>query len=424
MALLHTDENLSTTHARPFPRVLYLSLWFPLSSETFVFYEVDALFSRKLPVSVLSLYAPKAKNLALHMQKTRIPVESMGIASIWRVFKAFGKRFWQEPQKTISILKDILFRRWRDKEMCAENLWAAVAGFYVAQRCKELGIEHVHAAWANGPATAAYVAHCLEGIPFSFTARARDVNPPDGFLQEKLAACAFARADSSSNIPHMASFLPAHEQEKLHLVYNVATLPAKECCATVSLQAPYKILAIGRLVEQKGFCYLLDAVAHLRSEGLDVQVCIAGSGELKQQLDSQIKTLKLEKYAQMLGFVTHDAVSEAILNSDMLVMPSVIEEKTGFSDGLPTVVIEAMCHGLPVVGTQVASMSDVIKDGETGYLVPQRDAAALAKAMRSVLEDKENALRMAKNAKALVDSLFDSTANIDKMCRLFCKYTP
>ncbi len=421
MTLHNTNKDTRQTHT--FPRVLYVSLWFPLPSETFVFYEVDALYKRNLPVHVVSLYGPKTKNLAPHMQNISIPVEHMGISAFGSILAALWRRFRKSPKKCFLLMKDILFRRWRDKEMYAENLWAAVAGFYVAERCKDLGIEHIHAAWANGPATAAYVAHKLEGIAYSFTARARDVSPPDGFLQEKLAACAFARADSSSNIPHMASYLSATEQDKLHLVYNVATLPACNA-AKVPMQEPYKVLGIGRLVEQKGFSYLLDAVAQLVREGIDVRLSIAGSGDLMQELQQQIKQLSLEQHAIMLGFVAHDAISQAILESDMLVMPSVVEEGTGFSDGLPTVVIEAMCHSLPVIGTQVASMGDVIKHGETGYLVPQRDALALAHAMRALWQDRENALRMAENAKTLVDTLFDPSTNIDTMCQLFCKYTP
>ncbi len=88
-------------------------------------------------------------------------------------------------------------------------------------------------------------------------------------LQEKLVACAFARADSSFNIPHMASFLPAKEHDKLHLVYNMATLPTRDI-AKVKMQSPYQVLAIGRLIESKGFHYLIEAVSILVKGGCDV----------------------------------------------------------------------------------------------------------------------------------------------------------
>ncbi len=415
-------DNVNIEEQGYFPRLLYVSLWFPLSSETFVFYEVDALVKRNLPVSVITLYAKKLKNLAPHIKNSNILVEHFGIANTGRILGAVWRRFRSNPQLTLGILKDIFIRRWRDLEMRGENAWAGVAGFYLAERCKDMGIEHIHAAWGNGPATAAYVVNKLEGIPFSFTARAGDVRPPDGFLQEKLEACAFARADSSFNIPHMASFLSATEHDKLYLVYNAATLPNRGV-APVKMQAPYNVLAIGRLIETKGFHYLIEAMALLIKDGFDARLNIAGSGPWMDKLKQYITKYKLEKHVNMLGFVTHDNVSKYLLESDMLVMPSVVEMGVDNSDGLPTVVIEAMCHKVPVVGTDVASMSDVVMDGKTGYLVPERDAKALACAMQKLIQDRENAIFMANNAKELVDKLFDGKTNIDKMCDLFNKYT-
>ncbi len=408
---------------RDFPRTLYVALWFPLSSETFIFYELDALYKRNLPVSVITLYAKKLKDLAPHIHNHNIPTEHFGIASIGKILGAVTRRLIREPKKAWGILHHTIFRKWRDWEMLGENLWACLSGFYLAERCKAMDIEHVHAAWGSGPATAAYVVNKLEGIAYSFTARAGDVRPPDGFLQEKLEACAFARADSAFNIPHMASFLPPSEHDKLHLVYNVATLPTRGE-AQVRMQSPYAVLAIGRLVETKGFHYLIDAVALLVKEGIDVQLSIAGSGSWMEKLKQCIAKYKLEKHVHMLGFVTHDNISQAILNSDMLVMPSIVQMGIDYSDGLPTVVIEAMCHRLPVIGTDVASMGDVVKDGETGYLVPERDAQALAHAMKSLIQDRDNAVNMAQNAKELVNKLFDGKTNIDRMCQLFCTYTP
>ncbi len=407
---------------RAFPKTLYVTLWFPLSSETFIFYEVDALHKRHLPVSIISLYDKKFKNLAPHIQENSIPTERFGARRTAHILAAFGQRLWQEPRKSLTIIRTLLCRRWRDAEMYLENLWAALSGFYLAKRCKDMGIEHIHAAWANGPATAAWVVQQLDGIPFSFTARAGDVRPPDGFLAEKLRDCAFARADSYFNIPHLASFLPKQAHEKLHLIYNVATLPSNDT-ASVRMQAPYTILTIGRLIETKGFQYLIDAVHILRAQGLDVRLIIAGSGAWMEKLKARVAHHDLEQHVQLLGFVTHDKVKQYILDSDIFVMPSIVHPKRGSSDGLPTVVVEAMCHSLPVVGTDVASMGDVVRDGETGFLVPQMDAKALAKAIHTLTTNREQALCMAANAKQLVHDMFDSTNNLNRICWLFCAHT-
>ncbi len=416
---METTENSCKT----LPRTLYVALWFPLASETFVFFEVEKFHNKDFPVSVITLYGNKSKNLADHIRNTSIPIERFGIPATGRILGAVWRRWRKEPQKTWHVLRTLLFRRWRDVEMHLEGAWACVAGFYLAERAKAMGIEHIHTPWANGPATAAWVVNYLEDIPFSFTARAGDVRPPDGFLQEKLEACAFARSESSYQIPLMASFLPPEKHDKLYVTYNVRTLSAQGQAA-VPMQAPFNILCIGRLVETKGFQYLIEAVAMLHKEGIPVHLKVAGDGAWMGKLKRCIATHGAEECVTMLGFVTHDNILQHILASDVFSMPSVVKRNVDDCDGLPNVVIEAMSYGLPVVATDCAGMSDVVKDGETGYLVPQRDAKALAEALRKMVQDPDNARRMAGNAKNLMDTMFDTEANLEKIRQLFCKYTP
>ncbi len=414
-AMPPTDTN--------FPRTLFLSHWFPLSSETFVFYEIEGLYKRQLPLSVITLYAQKHKNLAPHIRHTSVPIEHFGMKKTAHILWATFKRLVFQPKKTLSLLHTLIFRRWRNAEMHLESLWSTFAGFYLAERCKAMGIEHMHAAWANGPATAAWVAHKLEGIPFSFSVHAGDIRPPDGFLAEKLMDCAFARANIRFNIPYLESFVPQSEHHKLYLVYNVATM--QNCPkAPVAMQAPYKLLAIGRLIETKGFHYLIDAIKLLKESGISVQLSIIGDGAWRQKLEKRIADHGLGQEVRMLGFVTHDGISQHIMQSDIFVMPSIVKEKVLCSDGLPNVVMEAMHHCLPVIGTDIAGMKDAVIDGETGLLVPERDAKALAQAVRTMVEDRDNALRMAQNAKERVSRMFDTEANLDKLSHLITAYTP
>ncbi len=408
---------------REFPRTLFLSHWFPLSSETFVFYEIEGLYKRNLPISVMTLYARKNKNLAPHIRDTKVPIEHFGMLNTGRILWATAKRLCREPKKSLSILRTLIFRRWRNAEMQLESLWATFAGFYLADRCKALGIEHLHAAWANGPATAAWVVHKLDGTPFSFSVHAGDIRPPDGFLQEKLTDCAFARANIRFNIPYLESFVPESEHHKIYLVYNVATM--QNCpAAFVPMKAPYKLLAIGRLIETKGFHYLIDAVALLKEAGIQVHLSILGDGAWMSRLQERIADKGVEELVTMHGFITHDVISRHIMESDIFIMPSIVKEKVLCSDGLPNVVMEAMHHCLPVIGTDIAGMKDAVIDGETGLLVPERDAHALAQAVCTLASDRENALRMAKNAKERVSHMFDTEANLDKLQHLITTYTP
>lgn len=402
-----------------FPKTIYLALWFPLLSETFVFYEVEGLWKRGLPVSVISLYGERKRSLAQHMRSTKIPVRHLGIPSIPVLAWAVISRLVRQPKLVGGILRRILFAPWRDMEMRLENYWAFCCGVYLASRLKKEGVGHVHGAWASGPATAAWVVNRLEGIPYSFTARATDVRPPDGFLAEKLADCAFARADSSFNVPLLASFLPEGKRDKVYLVYNTAPLLESGERAEVPLKAPYRLVAIGRLIAKKGFLYLIRAAALLVRSNIDVTVTVVGAGGEMRALKTEARALGVEDRVEFTGALPHDRIAGLLGKSDILVMPSIVPEGTEKSDGLPTVIVEAMCMGVPVVSTDVASIGDVVKDGVTGRLVPQKDAPALADAIRDLVADREGTLRLAANARRLVASMFNADATVGNMSRLF-----
>ena len=408
-----------------FPRTVYLCHWFPKASETFVFAEIEGLFRKGFPVSVFTLYGRLKKDLDPRMLRGPAPVEHLGVAALPRVLGALLRALWREPGKSLGILSDIFIRRWRDVEMRLENAWAGLCGFYLAERFRALGARHVHAAWGNGPATAAWVAQRLTGIPFSFSARADDVCPPDGALAEKVHAAAFVRVNNSSTAPRLEGLCPQCEVHKCRLVYNPLTL-APCARAAVPMEQPVRLLGIGRLVETKGFRYAVEAVGLLLARGVQATLTLAGAGSwhdsCENQLRRTIRDLRLESRVRLCGHVPHDRLGERFRDADILLMPSVTQPGTGKSDGLPNVIVEAMLHGVPVISTAVAGIGDVVRHGETGLLVPERDAPALADAVQSLVRDREKAMAMAARAETLVTAMFDPDVNLDKLMALFAKH--
>lgn len=387
------------------PRTAYVTLWFPKPSETFVVSEVAALRQAGLPVSVHSLYGP-LKN-ANAMLLADVPVERLGLAALPRILLAFLASLAQRPWRTLSLVGLTLLSPGGGFEKYGENLLAVFCGFRLARRFRQLGIEHVHATWANGSATAAWCAASLLGIPFSFSARAGDVHPPDGLLARKLRLAAFARVDSAYNLPHLRALVPG-SPDTVRLVYNARTLaPAAE--APVPMGRPLQLLAAGRFVETKGFQHLVEALALLRAEGLDARLTLAGDGPWRARLKAAVERLGLSDYVQFPGFIPHEGMPALLRAADMLVMPS-IRRPNGDSDGLPTVIVEALLHRLPVVATNVASIPDVVRHGETGLLAPEGDPAALAQAIARMAADRGAALDMAARGRELALHLFDPTA--------------
>lgn len=399
-------------------KTLYISLWLPLASETFIYYEAEGLYDRAYPVTGFSLYGKCDKELGKRLLEGRLPVEHLGLAALPRLLAALARAFKRRPRLFLAVWKDIVFRRWRDLEQWGENHWAALCAFYLAERCEEMGVEHLHAAWANGPATAAWIIGRLTGLPFSMNCLAGDIRPPDGALREKLKACAFARVDASHNLPYLAGFDPEGAASGKHqLIYNIRTAQSQGR-AKAPMQKPLRLLCVGRLVETKGFQYAIEALSLLKARGLDCRLTIAGSGAFEGRLKKLAHDLGLDGIVSFPGFVEHERVPELMRAADIFLMPCCIR-KDGKGDGLPTVIMEAMSNGLPVISSAVMGVADVVRHGRTGLLLPERDPEALADAVQQLAENRDEALKMAEEARELVEAMFDTESNLKRLVRLF-----
>jgi glycosyltransferase involved in cell wall biosynthesis len=392
----------------------YILLWFPKPSETFVYREVVNLRSMGLPLNVFTLYGRLKDFLSPEMEDVT-GVKRLGTASFVEISRSF--LYWLKEKRKIScrLLRTIPLRKWRSFEVAGENIWAFFSGFYLAILFEKQGIEHIHAPWANGPATAAWVASELTGIPFSFTGRAVDIRPSDGALEEKLSACTFVRTNTLSNVRYLKKYLK--EDKKIYLTYNGYPLTSF-CKAAVSMTPPYQILAMGRFARFKGYGTLLKAMGVLKGRGVDFHLVLAGDGPKKLFYKLACRCMGIQNQVSFPGFISHDRVSAFYNNADLFVMPSVVH-RTGEQDGIPNVVMEALLHRLPVVATSLPAMQEVIKSGESGLLVFPNDPAALAGAIEKMLKNRSASLKMAEQGHTKVLNMFDPEKNHQKIFDLY-----
>lgn len=406
----------------PAAKIAYVLLWFPLASETFIFSEIENLRSRNLDVSVYSMYGQASRGLSEQMSHWHGPVCRFGAKSTSRIWRAFWRAFRSQPAQVWKLMKEGLFRRMRNLESQAENTWCFMAGFLLAEECRAAGIGLIHSAWANGPATAAWIASRLSGIPFAFSGRAGDIYPEDGLLREKARDATFIRVNNAANIQWLQKFCPPDQKDKVKLIYNGLTFPACRKAARKKDSDVFRLLAVGRFARTKGFPELFTALARLKRERLPVSLTLIGDGSWKRKLLELRKRMGLEDMIEMPGFVPNDMLSAYMAGHDLLVVPSVIHTN-GDRDGIPNVIMEASCSGLPVVATDVCGISEVIRNSETGWLVPQRDPAALANAIREAMESPEKASTLAYNAMQLVIRMFDSQKNGEALASLYLHAT-
>jgi glycosyltransferase involved in cell wall biosynthesis len=166
-----------------------------------------------------------------------------------------------------------------------------------------------------------------------------------------------------------------------------------------------RMLFVGRLIERKGAEFAIRAVAELRRKGRGVRLTLVGDGADRPRLEALVKELGLFGVVELAGALPHDAVAEHYRTASVLLMPAVTDWK-GEQEGFGMVLVEAMASGLPVVATRSGGIPDVVIDGATGLLVPERDPEALATAATRLLDDPALAQRLAAAAGATLEARF------------------
>jgi glycosyltransferase involved in cell wall biosynthesis len=199
-------------------------------------------------------------------------------------------------------------------------------------------------------------------------------------------------------------------------VYNGLDLAQFTYAAPVG--RPQRTIAVGRLVEKKGFADLVTACAILRDRDLVVPCDIIGAGPLQAELQAQIERLGLLGQVVLRGPQPQYQVMAAVQKAAAFVAPCVIA-LDGNRDGLPTVLLEAMALGTPVVSTDVTGISEVVRHEQTGLLVGQHDPGTLANAIARLLADEQLRQLLAQRARALIEAEFNVHDNIGQLLEVF-----
>ena len=288
---------------------------------------------------------------------------------------------------------------------------------YVGLRLREMGIDHVHAHFAGMAARTAFWINKFFSITFSFTAHANDIFSPRQFEigLDKLvdAACAIV-----TETDYAARFLRerfSHRADRVHRIYNGLDL-AEFGHADFSSTPPL-IIAVGRLIPKKGFSDLIRACSYLAARGKSFQCEIIGEGPLEGELRAQIEEVRLKDRVLLPGAKPQHQLRQRLAKANLFVLPSVIDADGGM-DNLPTVIMEAMATGLPVVSTNLGGIPEMVIENETGFLVQPGDAVAMADAIETVINDCSSAARLGHSGHERARALFSIEGNVRELCAL------
>jgi glycosyltransferase involved in cell wall biosynthesis len=296
------------------------------------------------------------------------------------------------------------------------------AGLLVHKLLAKSGVIHFHAHFAHSPTSVALFASCLSGLPFSFTAHAKDIYTSDRRqLAEKIHLARFVVTCTDYNRKYLKG-LASTGRTPIYRVYHgidVGLFAAPPVVATPA--APFRILTVARLTEKKGIPTILEAVRQLVDRGIKVCYTIIGDGDQRQQILSLIRTLCLEGVCRWLGTRPHHEVLEHYRNSDLFALGCQVADN-GDRDGIPNVLMESMAMGVPVVATEVSAISELITHGRTGLLVPPQRPDRLADAMQRLLTDAPMRAAIIPPARQLVHQAFDNRALIRSLAQIYRRH--
>ncbi len=394
----------------PPPKIAYVVKRYPRFSETFIVNEILAHERAGWGISIFSLLPPVDGRFQPSI--TKVSAEVTYLPS-----KPKSQDVWSSVRNLLENYEDagrVLAGAIHatPREICQTS---ALAEHMVAA-----GINHIHAHFATSSTEVARIASQMTGIPYSFTAHAKDIFHQDVCeeqLKKKIEEASSVVTVSDFNLAHLRSRFP-NNSGKFTRIYNGQDLTELSFRAAETNKSK-KIVAVGRLVEKKGFADLIGAFAILRETNSIGLTCdILGEGELREQLGKQISDLGLEGVVRLSGATSHDDVVRHMREAAVLVAPCV-EAADGDRDGLPTVVLEAMALGTPCITTNVTGLREVIQHNETGFSAPQKNPHALASVIQDAMEDASLRNRMALAARAKIVAEFDVEKNALALRRLF-----
>ncbi len=405
----------------------YLFSRHPVPSQTFCDTEILALERKGIYPLIASINPPKTSFRHPLVDQHVSPFFLNPPSAVLRALEEEARENGTWPEKLVERHRRLYGEAFKPDQRCRNAL-------YFARLFKRRGVRHIHVHFINRATHTALFLKQVAGITYSITAHAQDFMVDlanEELLREMVRESSFTITVSDFSRKLLTGICPFAE-EKISKVYNGIDLsrfiPRTWPGGPVNpaLEAghgdPVRIVSIGRLIEFKGFHKLMDACARLKRIGLPFECVIVGEGPWSERLIKQRDELGLsDSEFRFLGSLDQDGVRELLQSAHIFALASLVDEK-GASDVLPTVIIEAMATGLPVISTRLAGIPEMVKHGVTGLLADPGDAEELAHHLEHLVRNPGIGQEMGRKGRIRAEQHFDCAQSADILLSLFHKH--
>lgn len=291
-------------------------------------------------------------------------------------------------------------------------------GAAVALRSRELGLNHIHAHFGTNSARVAAYCQMLGGPGFSFTTHGpEEFDKPEQLdLGGKVAQSRFAVAVSSFGRSQLFRWADPADWHKVKTVH-CGIEPDRWSQPRALLDGPeFRMVAVGRFAEQKGFGLLIRAFASAYRAEPRLRLSLVGDGPLRGQIEATIHSEGISGAVDLLGWQDESGVRAALAASHIMAMPS-------FAEGLPVVIMEAMASGRPCIATYIAGIPELVRPGQEGWLVPAGSVDLLAETMIAAAQTPPDQLqKMGEAARQRALARHDVNRSAEILADLFAEF--
>lgn len=421
--------------------ICYILKGYPRTSETFIINEIYLLETLGLNLRIFSIKRPPGQKRHAVVDRIQAPVtwlpeaDDLGggnfLAWAWRnvpqFFRSHVTVARRRPKAWLRAFGEMVAMSFRYRESA---VWRPRTVFfkeflqagYIAHELLDLPqVRHLHAHFCHGATTVTMFVSTMTGLPFSFTAHAKDIylkelNPGD-LLPRKMRRAKFIATCTGANKQHLDGV--CDDGAEVHQVYHGLDTSVFAPAPAPAADSRPLILSVGRLVEKKGFDYLVRACRLLKDRGMAFRCQIVGGHDkFADRIEELIQELELKDVVELKNAVTQDELKGIYQKAAIFALPCQIVDN-GDRDGIPNVLAEAMAMELPVVSTRVSGIPEIVTHGTNGLLVPEKNAEALADAMQMILWNPDYGRKLGAAARQTICRVFDSKQNTVALLRLF-----
>ena len=401
-------------------KIAYVLTTYPCPSETFIQREITQLKEKGFDIAVFASEGKAEEFLPIQDLHVYYRPSLFYPSAVWSIISTALRGPFRLVKLTVLMIRLLV--------ICPKEAGTIFVNFHTicffAKIAKKQYSQHIHACFLSWPACIGLCVSTLTGLPFSISAHAKDVFVEVGAVNLKAKKARFISCCTRQELECLKNNIDNTYYNRLFLSYLGIKL--NQPCNNFNCHEkdPSEfIIAASRLVEKKGFEYLIDAFSKVVQKWLNISLVIVGDGPQGKNLKSMIEKSGLASKVHLAGCLNPICVLKLIGQAKILIVPPVIDADGG-RDGLPNVpnvILEAFSVGTSVIASNLAGISEAVINGETGLLVKPGDNIELADAIDRLLNDESLAAILTENARKMLTDNFNISNNSLKLAKAFEK---